>query len=258
MTTEQLLKEQNRLAEKIGRLREQLAEFPAGKLVHGSDGVFTRWYVSDGRQQRYIRRKDIALAAALAEKSLLQARLADALRDQRQVERWLADRKAHPSREDRWRQSAEAALLAGRHPAQKEELRAWALEAYERNPGYPEKLIFLTPAGHRVRSKSEYLIDTSLFLAGVPFRYECAIRLQGTVLYPDFMLRHPADGSLYLWEHFGLMDDPQYASNAVSKLNLYVSAGFIPEINLILTSETREHPLNTELVELLIRHYFLS
>lgn len=75
--------------------------------------------------------------------------------------------------------------------------------------------------------------------------------------YPDFTLRHPLTGNYFYWEHFGMMDNPAYCRNVSSKLQLYFSHGIIPSINLITTYETKDDPLDVEIVEGIIQHYFL-
>ena len=75
--------------------------------------------------------------------------------------------------------------------------------------------------------------------------------------YPDFTIRHPKTGEIIYWEHFGLMDDPSYYQKTFSKLQLYASYGIIPSINLITTYETQEHPLSADIVEKIVKHYFL-
>lgn len=54
-----------------------------------------------------------------------------------------------------------------------------------------------------------------------------------------------------------MMDVPSYAQNAIQKISLYTSHGYIPGINLITTFETKEHPLDIRYVEALISHYFM-
>ena len=108
-----------------------------------------------------------------------------------------------------------------------------------------------------VRSKSEALIDTVLYINKIPFRYECALKLDETTIYPDFTIRHPRTGKLYYWEHFGRMDDPNYRRKVFAKQQLYADHNIIPSIQLISTYETREQPLNMEFVENLIHYYFL-
>lgn len=125
------------------------------------------------------------------------------------------------------------------------------------NPKHPEQLSIKTSSGHFVRSKSEALIDMALFSHRIPFRYECALTLGNNTFYPDFTIRHPKTGDTYYWEHFGLMDNSSYCRNVSLKLQQYSLNGIIPSIHLITTYETGEQPLNSELIEKIIDHYFL-
>ena len=148
-------------------------------------------------------------------------------------------------------------LLAPYFSIESEEFSNWMHMPYEQNPNYPEHLIIPTSSGHLVRSKSEALIATALYVKKIPFRYECRLKLGVHTLYPDFTIRHPHTGKYYYWEHFGLMDHDGYAKNACGKIQLYVSQHIVPTIQLITTYETKEHPLTMEVVEKLIEYYFL-
>jgi hypothetical protein len=46
------------------------------------------------------------------------------------------------------------------------------------------------------------------------------IQIQNVSIYPDFTIRHPVTGEVYYWEHFGMMDNENYAHNVYSKLQL--------------------------------------
>lgn len=132
----------------------------------------------------------------------------------------------------------------------------WTTSPYETAQMHPENLIHKTFSGHVVRSKSEVLIDTALFMNHLPFRYECALNLSYTTIYPDFTIRHPKTGDTYYWEHFGLIDDPKYSKNAFSKIQLYISEGILPGIQLITTYETTEKPLTSNTIDKVIKLYF--
>ena len=137
-----------------------------------------------------------------------------------------------------------------------EELSNWKTEEYEHNTMYPEQLVHTSGSGNKVRSKSEFMIDMYLYTNMIPFRYECPLRFGETTIYPDFTIRHPKTGEFYYWEHFGLMDNPNYVKNAYSKMQLYTNHGIIPTVNLITTYETREHPLTYETIEKVVHDYF--
>ena len=147
-------------------------------------------------------------------------------------------------------------LLSSALKTHSQELLDWMNSPYEHNPKHPEQLTHKTISGNYVRSKSEALIDMLLHINKIPFRYECALFLGDTTIYPDFTIKHPETGEIYYWEHFGMMDEPSYYKNAYSKLYLYTSNQIVPTIQLITTYETKQHPLNSETVEHLIQEYF--
>lgn len=138
------------------------------------------------------------------------------------------------------------------------ELQEWAEAEYVHNEYFMDQLIHKTYSGIMVRSKSEVMIDMLLFRNKIPFRYECALEIGDTLIYPDFTIRHPKSGEIFYWEHFGLMDKPDYCLHTISKLQLYTSHDIIPSINLITTYETQQHPLEIREIENIIQYYFLA
>lgn len=52
------------------------------------------------------------------------------------------------------------------------------------------------------------------------------------------------------------MDEPYYASNAYARIQLYISHGIIPGVNLITTYETKSCPLDSEMLVRIIEIYF--
>ena len=58
-------------------------------------------------------------------------------------------------------------------------------------------------------------------------------------------------------EHFGKMDDPQYARKALEKIRLYENNGIFIGEQLILTFESSEQPLDNREFELLIEKYLI-
>ena len=150
-----------------------------------------------------------------------------------------------------------ADLLSPHFNVISEELLSWINSPYETNDNYLDQRTFKTTSGISVRSKSEVIIATYLHLNKIPFRYECALELGGVTYYPDFTIRHPDTGQYFYWEHFGIMDNPEYSAKTFTKLARYNDYGIIPSVNLLTTYETLEHPLDVTIVEMLIKHYFL-
>jgi len=112
----------------------------------------------------------------------------------------------------------------------------WMRADFESNPIYPEDLQFRTPLGTIVRTKSEWMIAMAFELLGIPYRYEQVHYIAGNVYYPDFTIRKQ-DGTIVIWEHFGLMEDSRYAKKAKYKIEIFQNAGFRQHTNFICTYE---------------------
>lgn len=106
-----------------------------------------------------------------------------------------------------------------------------------------------------VRSKSESLIAVSLAQHQIPFRYECLLDINGQILYPDFTIMHPISQKIFYWEHFGMMDNFNYAKETLCKLQLYCENNIIPGKNLITTYETSSSPLCYDTIEKYIQMF---
>ena len=117
---------------------------------------------------------------------------------------------------------------------------------------------FMTEKGERVRSKSEMIIANMLTKAGVPYRYECPLELKGVgTVYPDFTVLNVRLRKVFYWEHQGMMGDEEYAGKAIRKTASYQENGIFPGDQLILTSETKNRPIDVRQIQGLIRHYLL-
>lgn len=115
----------------------------------------------------------------------------------------------------------------------------------------------ITERGERVRSKSEKIIADKLYLLGIPYRYEYPLVLNGNIkVYPDFtILRMPEREEVYL-EHLGMMDDNNYVDTVIYKLNTYERNGIYLGVNLYITHETKKNPLNTRMLDKLLKKLF--
>ena len=117
---------------------------------------------------------------------------------------------------------------------------------------------FYTEKGERVRSKSEKIIADKLFSMGIPYKYEYPIELKGIgKIHPDFLVLNKRERKEYYWEHLGMMDNADYADNAIRRINLYVANGIYPGEGLILSYETSGIPLDIKLLEKMILEYLM-
>ncbi len=114
----------------------------------------------------------------------------------------------------------------------------------------------VTDRGERVRSKSEILIANMLYRMNIPYRYECALVLSDQyIFYPDFTILDIMKRREVYFEHFGMMDDPKYATDAIKRINIYEKNGIVLGDNLFVDFETRENPLNIKNVEKMLKQF---
>ena len=61
---------------------------------------------------------------------------------------------------------------------------------------------------------------------------------------------------MYL-EHFGMMDDMDYVNKTMHKLSTYERNGIYLGVNLFTTLETSMRPMNTKVLDELLRELFI-
>lgn len=248
--------ESQRLEKEINSLQAQIKSYPQGNFFCSQNGNHYKWYHSNGSSQTYIPKNNQQLAQKLAEKKYLSLKLEGLLHEKQAIEFYLRHHLSDRPEKRLENHEEYQRLLSPFFQPKSKELSDWMYSPYEKNLKYPEQRIHKTGSGNIVRSKSEALIDMCLHTRKIPFRYECALFLNETTIYPDFTIRHPHTGDTYYWEHFGKMDNAKYAKNTIMKLQLYTSHGILPGIHLITTYETKNKPLTTETIERLIEEYF--
>lgn len=114
----------------------------------------------------------------------------------------------------------------------------------------------MTDRGEIVRSKSEKIIADKLYRAGVPYIYEFPVNLNGIgYVRPDLYVLNVRTREDFYWEHFGMMDNPEYSGNAVRKVEMYEKNGIFPGRSLILTYETSDHPISSRIIDEIIAEY---
>lgn len=257
---ERILTERQKIESEITSIKSTLDNLPDGNFLCARNGKNYKWYHLTGHNRTYIYKKNKPLAEQLAYKKYLSLRLKECINEKKAIDSYLSIHAVCDNKSEQLLKNNPEylKLVSPFFKPQSMELLDWLHSPFQQNPKYPEQLIHKTISGNMVRSKSEALIDMLLHINKIPFRYECALNLDTITIYPDFTIRHPQTGETFYWEHFGLMDDPNYCKNACSKLQLYASNGIIPSIHLITTYETNTHPLSSDTIDGIIRNYFLS
>lgn len=133
----------------------------------------------------------------------------------------------------------------------------WLETPYEGKSISDLKSDFITEQGEHVRSKSELNIANALYRRKIPYKYECPLTLRSGTIYPDFTILNVRKRTVLYWEHRGMMDDHDYARNAVRRLKDYQQNQIYPGEQLIITEETSVSPLGTGEINAMIREYCL-
>jgi len=141
----------------------------------------------------------------------------------------------------------------------------WQEMSYKGKPVDESSPEICTLRGERVRSKSEAMIADTLYRLKIPYKYEKPLQVRDpgrsrskvTEIFPDFTCLNVRLRKEIVWEHFGLMDDEEYASQVVWKMNCYEANGFFMGENMILSMETSKFPLDATKIERLAKRFLL-
>ncbi|RRF94821.1 MAG: hypothetical protein DUD27_08905 [Lachnospiraceae bacterium] len=245
------------LEKEIPILEARIKAAPSGKLRIYTHDNYSRWMVllSDGKSQ-YIKKSEKELVCKLWHKQLdsdsldlYKRELAILKRDSAAIEKLYASRQKRINRHTNSTLPQDKAVFL---PDEN-----WHDIPYHKNPYKQENLTNIGPGGEKMRSKSEVMIAMALAQHNIEYRYECEYPLGCRSVYPDFMIKRPADGEIILWEHFGMWDNEEYLKGAVDKINDYIANGLIPYENFIYSLETESHPTDYSLINDMIETYIL-
>lgn len=245
------------IVNQIRQLEQKIKGYPKGELYCEKNNKYIKWHCKVGKKRKYIPKKNRSFAEQMMEKKYLTSQLEDLKHEKMALEAYLTSYTSYVSKvENMLTDPRYNELMSQISFGLSDEIMAWMKEEYTKNPYHPDGKKYKSLSGNILRSKSEMMIDQALYVHRIPFRYECELILNGKVIYPDFIIRHPVTGAFFIWEHFGLIDNPSYSQKTLMKLETYIANRYYPTINLITTFETKDHPLDSSKIEEVIRTYF--
>ena len=252
----------------INQIELDLKNRIPGTLRVSKTGGFTRYYhqlpQEDGKTKdsHYLKMEEMDVAQQLAQQEYEEQLLRLAKKQLRNAMANLSEYDERPMR----------SLFHNLHEARQKlvsplvdddetYVKKWLARPYAPLPFHDDSSKFYTNSGVRVRSKSEKIIADLYAMSHIPYLYECPEKLRNdgrfVTVHPDFTLLNVRTREQFLHEHFGMIDNPQYASQFIRKLELYEKNGIFPGKNLLITWESSTYPLNLQQVELLIQEYLL-
>ena len=99
------------------------------------------------------------------------------------------------------------------------------------------------------------IIADTLKRYDIPYRYEYPVELSDKTFHPDFLCLNLRTRQEFIWEHFGMMDSPEYLEKAIPKILIYNENNYFLGKNLIITMETQHNGIKTQQLEMLIETY---
>ena len=240
--------------------KKGLLNAPEGELRfnrHGNSVQYYCRYDPKDTSGKYIRKKDRKLAAALAQKDYDRKVLKQASEELLCLQQAIKKLNSCGVEGIYEKLPVERRCLIKPIVITDEQfIEQWMSAVYTKKKFPEDAPEYYTAKGERVRSKTEIIIADTLNRMQVPYIYEFPVNLRGFgTVHPDFTVLNIRLRKTYCWEHLGMMDDPEYAADALRKINAYIRNGYLPGENLIITHETGEDPIQTRLIEKYIVHY---
>ncbi|MBQ9032473.1 MAG: hypothetical protein IJ106_13635 [Parasporobacterium sp.] len=248
-------------------IREQqqtIQQLPPGKIIaRNRNGSY--YYTQKvplpkgGFKEHYFRKEELPAASAIARRMYLEKQLEDLLQQKILLQK-LIKLEEHHSVADQFLENHPgiSQLISPPDSGDLDLVRQWKEKPYQRNQKYPEGLIYPTVApGLFVRSKAEADLLSRFEHYHVPYHYEEILVFNGMEFAMDFTLLNVRSMKIWYWDHRGMLDTESYIQKTLYCDSYYLRNGIIPWINLITTTETKEHPLDIQWVDHLIEYYLL-
>ena len=253
-----LEKEIRELSEMEKKIRIRLQNAPEGSLYinQTQKGKYIQYYLYHEGKRIYLPVKEHSKASSYAQKEydekvieIIRGRLQSAKHLLEQYKRKIVNEYAEMP-------AAKRKLIIPIEPTDEAFVKEW----YDQHPDcanpYPIHSELYTERGEMVRSKSEKILADLFYRRKIPYVYEPKLELgNGKTIYPDFLLLDVERRKTYIYEHFGMMDSPDYVKGAMEKLGLYSEQGYWYGDTLLFSFETSVSPLNTKNVERMLSQF---
>ena len=242
----------------IWELKNRIEQFPEGIIhVRHQNGRIYYYRVISGKAEAIMKNDNRELIKSLVQKEYLLKALRSAVNESEALKRMM---KIYP---ESGMEEVYDNLPKGRRmlakpivPGDEQVAEKWMNVSYERKPFKKGAPVFKTIRGERVRSKSEAIIADRLWANGIPYRYECPLKIGKKVIHPDFTVLRMSDRKIVYHEHCGKMDDPEYTEDLLGRINDYNHEKIFFGDRLFLSFESSKTPLDIEYIENLINTHF--
>lgn len=246
----------------ITQTEKSLKKAPDGTLVLSKSNGTTQFYHKTEKGQKkgkYISTKNSKLITALAQKDY-DLHFVKAMKEQRnklyKAIKLLSSinfLKVYDELSEARKTIVDPHVLTDEQYVEK-----WLSVEYSGKEWFDDNSVLVTERGEKVRSKTEKILADKFYSMGIPYRYEYPVHLEGYgTVYPDFVLLNVRKRKEVYFEHFGMMDYPEYCQKAILKLENYMRNRIYIGKNLLVTFETFRNPLDMKTVEQMLKEFIL-
>ncbi|MBO4638908.1 MAG: hypothetical protein J5710_04065 [Treponema sp.] len=225
----------------LGKLKEIQKNMPKGHLRIAQKGTKRPWFYhytsSHSPTGKYIRKKDTAFAKELAQKDYNAILIEQLKKEIAALQKYLTQSQNGHAIQKFYESlcPVRRTLITPATLTNQQYIVQWKNIIWQGCPFTQDTPTYDTVNGEQVRSKSEVIIADALLRHDIPYRYEFPLELKNgnsnITYYPDFTCLNVHTRQEFIWEHFGLMDDPDYAKKR-------------PE-NFVSTQKTEFYPAAT-------------
>lgn len=259
MNKEKYAKEIEELGELKEKVLESLRDAPEGRIRSElAKGKYPQYYYFENNKVnckgRYLKKSDIKLARACAQKEYDNVML-KAIEKREKVLRSVIAKEENNLLMDAYNNlpSAKKCLINPYILSDEMFIKEWFDIKIIGENTIPMSSSYRTERGELVRSKSEKIIADKLFFRNVPYKYESGLKLnESSVIFPDFTILNINTREEVYFEHFGMMDNPEYCKKAIGKIEFYEKNDIHMGDKLFVSFESSLKPINLEQIDILI------
>ena len=243
--------------------RTALEKAPPGRVrISSAKGILQAYYIaegSEGTQGKYLRASEKTLLSALVQKDYDERVLKNAESELRTLKTLIAKYENGIIEDIYEKLSPQRQKLA--EPVEIPDdifVKSWLAEPFVPLGFDENEPEIYSSGGLRVRSKNECIAADKYDEWKVPYKFECPLHLKGfRTVYPDFTLLNVKKRKVIYHEILGKMTESGYSEENIAKIQAYMRNGIMPGRDLILTFDSRRHPMRPNDIELIIKNFLV-
>ena len=245
------------LSKTISSLKKKKDLYPEGSINIRPNVSGFSYYLYKDKSFKYLSKKDTVLIKQLIQKDLISQAIKTSQKEAAVLQKFISEypievvEDLYEHLPESRKKYASPLFLNNEEYAQ-----YWLSIPFTPKPIGEDVPDFYTQKGEHVRSKSEVIIADRLFAKGIPYKYECPLRVGNGIIHPDFTILRMSDRKVVYYEHCGKMTDPEYTKDIPERANKYARIGIFQGDRLFYTFESAECPLDIKALNTFIESNF--